>query len=619
MAHDAQVSPGELLDGHAVRNCPVRLQQRALGIPEDHGSEAASKWRDAAVLHRHDVAHGLQAVFGDAVVVVDRQRLVDARRQTAAAVEDPNCALIVNAALPEDPRGRRRGWADLLVRSGTGFVPVVVKHHKVVEAKPQGRTLAGTLASPFLGEATWERGQAVVRGAQADGLELVHLWHLLDAAGWLDDGALPIGGVVDARERLWWLPLDEQRWGPRRQSLLERYVKEFALRVAVADRAEAHRGDPAVELLVQPLRKQECERCSFATACGEEMAANDSLSLLSGMQWRHALAHSRVGIRTRADLAELDPASAAVAKAHRIAGGAEDLGALLHRAAAADPATPVGNLVGEDLATRRVLRHLGMQTAADLARLDLRTLELPTVALGALPEEIERARAHVTGRAYRRGGVEAVVVPRGTIEVDLDMERSVEGVYLWGMVVTADEVDEGYTAVVSFDPLSPHGEVNLVRQMLDHLDALAARALEAGGSLRVYAYSNAEADELRRISGHSGDAQLERQVARLVGSQAWVDLRVVVERHLVVGHGVGLKKMATHFGFTWRDEDPSGLESMAWYDRAVTGETDALRMANRERLLAYNEDDCRATLALRRWLDAAELPSIEDWEPASEG
>ncbi len=55
-----------------------------------------------------------------------------------------------------------------------------------------------------------------------------------------------------------------------------------------------------------------------------------------------------------------------------------------------------------------------------------------------------------------------------------------------------------------------------------------------------------------------------------------------------------LKTLAKYLGFKWRDTHPSGAASIEWFDRWVT--TDDL--AVRQRILDYNEDDCRATRVL---------------------
>jgi hypothetical protein len=54
---------------------------------------------------------------------------------------------------------------------------------------------------------------------------------------------------------------------------------------------------------------------------------------------------------------------------------------------------------------------------------------------------------------------------------------------------------------------------------------------------------------------------------------------------------------------------------MRWYRRAVGLDGDAPEPAMRDRLLIYNEDDVRATYALRTWMtsDAVlAVPHIED-------
>lgn len=49
-----------------------------------------------------------------------------------------------------------------------------------------------------------------------------------------------------------------------------------------------------------------------------------------------------------------------------------------------------------------------------------------------------------------------------------------------------------------------------------------------------------------------------------------------------------------HLGFAWRDTHPSGAASIEWFDRWVKTPNTAMR----QRILDYNEDDCRATRVL---------------------
>jgi uncharacterized protein len=55
-----------------------------------------------------------------------------------------------------------------------------------------------------------------------------------------------------------------------------------------------------------------------------------------------------------------------------------------------------------------------------------------------------------------------------------------------------------------------------------------------------------------------------------------------------------IKTLAKYLGFNGRDPNPSGAASIEWYDRFVqTGDRDLL-----QRILDYNEDDCRAMVVL---------------------
>ncbi len=51
-----------------------------------------------------------------------------------------------------------------------------------------------------------------------------------------------------------------------------------------------------------------------------------------------------------------------------------------------------------------------------------------------------------------------------------------------------------------------------------------------------------------------------------------------------------IKTLAKHFGFAWRDANPSGAASVEWFDRWVKTQDPI----DRQRIIDYNEDDCKA-------------------------
>ena len=60
-----------------------------------------------------------------------------------------------------------------------------------------------------------------------------------------------------------------------------------------------------------------------------------------------------------------------------------------------------------------------------------------------------------------------------------------------------------------------------------------------------------------------------------------------------------LKDLAQYLGFNWRDESPSGALSIQWFNEFTkTGDEKIFA-----RLLAYNEDDYKATMVLKEALE----------------
>jgi predicted RecB family nuclease len=117
-----------------------------------------------------------------------------------------------------------------------------------------------------------------------------------------------------------------------------------------------------------------------------------------------------------------------------------------------------------------------------------------------------------------------------------------------------------------------------------------------------------------RFEGEPGVPTRE-QVHAFISSSAWVDIYRSVSTQLLCARGKGLKVIAPVAGFRWRDPEAGGENSMRWYRDAVGLDGAEPDGSQRERLLAYNEDDVRATKALREWMSSREsgtLPYIGD-------
>ena len=275
-------------------------------------------------------------------------------------------------------------------------------------------------------------------------------------------------------------------------------------------------------------------------------------------------------------------------------------------------------LRGEDAAA---LRRVGVSTVDDLAALD-GTEEPPVPLVG-----MRFADAVVLARAWQRDltmvrKVPRVRVPRADVEVDVDMESFGDaGAYLWGCLLSGADVGEppGYRAFVTWDPLPTADEGRSFAEFWTWLTGVRLRASARGLSFRAYCYNELAENRwllasAERFAGQPGVPPV-RQVREFIGSDAWVDLFAEVRDQFLCAHGKGLKTVAPVAGFHWRDPEAGGENSMRWYRDAVGMDGGAPDPGQRRRLLEYNEDDVRATHALRGWMSspaAQTLPYAED-------
>ena len=244
--------------------------------------------------------------------------------------------------------------------------------------------------------------------------------------------------------------------------------------------------------------------------------------------------------------------------------------------------------------------HAGFLTAAGLlARIDYPTAELN--GAGFLPEAILNARAALGPEPlYRWPDVDPPEIPRADVEIDIDMENVLDGVYLWGALVTdrteTGLVNTGYRAFATWDPLTTDTESENFLHFWDWLDTLITSCTRAGASMLAYCWHQAaENTQLRRIARHS--PTLKSRVDSFITSGEWVVLERVFKAGWITGGSTGLKAIAPLAGFSWDINNPGGAIAMVRYTEAAAGNTDAQAW-----LTNYNRGDVEATLAIREML-----------------
>src|SRR5262249_25381494 len=108
----------------------------------------------------------------------------------------------------------------------------------------------------------------------------------------------------------------------------------------------------------------------------------------------------------------------------------------------------------------------------------------------------------------------------------------------------------------------------------------------------IWYYSPYERTWWRKLQARYPSVCMSEEVEALLGDELSVDLCAIVRGSTewpTRDHSI--KTLAQFLGFQWRDSDPSGAASIEWYHRWVQGRDPAVK----QRLMEYNEDDCRAT------------------------
>ncbi|MGV8849003.1 MAG: TM0106 family RecB-like putative nuclease [Propionibacteriaceae bacterium] len=568
---------GFVLDAYAARSCPVKTQNAFLpGLDRPELDESlqelfAGSATFKADLIRQVVEHTEGAV--DCGALRNQPSSVQVAA-TLAAMAD-GAPLIVDGLLPLDVSGHRAGRADLWVRGadatdgGPGYHPVMVKLHRMLERVTPGPAHeplpVSPLTAPFLADAVAAPSRALrLASREPDLLQLAHYWRLLSATGRAASGS-PYGGIIGSDQipqlsnatGVVWVRLDQKQIrtysrtaaaGWTKRSPLERYDHEHGFRVKVASVAQRQTGGPEdPSLVVTPIRVRECDRCVWWQTCRPQLG-DDDLSL--------RIAKSPLDVREIA-----------------------------------------------------VLRRLGVATLTDLAEVDLEALlgaYIPEVAHRPGGEERLRIAAHraqlmVAGVELERVSHEPIQLPRADIEIDFDIETSADDhVYLWGFLVHDSRSGEEptYVAFSEFSELTDAAERRLAIEALTWLHDLAT---STDASVKVFHYSHYEVLRIERLAEIFPRDPFTWAVS--FSHESFVDLFEVVRTHFFGTYGLGLKQVAhAGPGFSWRDDNPGGLNSQSWFADAVHAESEDLRAELTQRVLDYNEDDVRATAALRRWI-----------------
>lgn len=190
---------------------------------------------------------------------------------------------------------------------------------------------------------------------------------------------------------------------------------------------------------------------------------------------------------------------------------------------------------------------------------------------------------------------ERIEFPKAEYELFFDIEDdpTQSFVYLHGV----HERRNGVEKFIPFlaEELNDESEKIAWKNFIDYLKSLPQ------DNYSIYYYSHHEKTTYKKLQNKYSDVITEEELLRIFDNPNSIDLYSVIYKNTDWPLGsYSLKEIATYLGFKWRDETPSGALSIQWYNEYLK-EKDKKIM---ERILKYNEDDCKATMIIKDYLNS---------------
>jgi predicted RecB family nuclease len=355
-------------------------------------------------------------------------------------------------------------------------------------------------------------------------------------------------------------------------------VNDFAAyerqtRRLLAEFIEADAGaNPPLDTYPEPV--EHCAICRWSPACKARRRSDDDLSLVAGMSKGQRGRLKEIGVPTRRGFAALNPLPAL-------------------RGTSREPL---------ERARSQAILQVASEDAGDIHY-----------------ELLEPDRDAEGGLVPNRGLLALPEPTEGDLFFDIEGARyfSEDGTefglqYLFGIVDTAETDAQGAPRYTQFWAFDRAGEKRAFEELIDFITERRARR----PGLHVYHYNHYEPTSIDHLSELHETRQ--EAVGRLMGRYAtredevdelfrlgvFVDLYRVVRQGLQAGvESYSIKRLEPLCGYSRAVELRDATAALVAFDAALE-DGSAAADAERQRVIAgYNEDDCRATLALRNWLE----------------
>jgi predicted RecB family nuclease len=318
-----------------------------------------------------------------------------------------------------------------------------------------------------------------------------------------------------------------------------------------------------------PVPCDHCEFCEFELVCEADWRASDSLVYVAGVR----------------------PADRATLEADNV-GTLAGLAALDREVAALDPARQ------EHFVRQAALQEQAREDPADPPPFEL--LEVP-VDVDEVVSREDEVEADPVGFA-------ALPEPdEGDVFLDFEghpfWRADIGLFFLFGFI---ERESSGKWVFKAFWAHGKEEEKTATKELIDHL---AARRVEFP-NMHVYHYNHTERSSLERLTIDHGVAELELE--RLIATGMFIDLLPIVKGAMQVGvEGYGLKHIERLTLYERGHDIDQGAGAVVEYEKWMANQA----QGSLDRIASYNEDDVRATRAVRDWL-VGQRPDDVTWRMA---
>ena len=246
----------------------------------------------------------------------------------------------------------------------------------------------------------------------------------------------------------------------------------------------------------------------------------------------------------------------------------------------------------------------GVMSTKDLASMDLGDL------LAIRKKEKDRLKGMQVGektlmQIYKRAQVlntdkkpvfyDSILFPKTDVELYLDIENDpMRGiVYLHGIYEKIKDKERFISFVA--EASDKDGEKKALKDLWNYLRSFESK------SHAVYYYSSHEKSTYEALGNLYPDIITSEEVELYFGQDHIIDLYydAIYRKTDWPLPSYSLKEIATYLGFKWRDEAPSGALSIQWYNEYRKTQDEKML----QRILDYNEDDCKASMAIKQYLE----------------